>query len=289
MKKLFLAVLMLSVAASAFASEANRIYLGIEAGDYSYREPHMQYPIHDYGTKIGASLEWVGRSILAQSGLVEEGDNSFATFEFRYITGKVDYDGYLMSGTPYKVDGEDDYYFEGRLTFGATYDIGNKFELWPYLGFGYRYLVNDGTNVSDAAYRRISKYWYIPVGAKIRKEVTEKFSLTLTGEFDWFQGGEQASDLIPAAAALGLDSYVYNYQSEGWGIRFGLKAETAVNQNFGIFLEPYYRMWKIQNSNSGVTESLPNSGMSGAPGIPVGGIEPFNITREAGIRAGFYF
>ncbi len=284
MKKLFLIMSMLCISLSVFASDANRIYIGFEGGTYTYREPHMEYPIHDYGNKIGASLEWVGRSILEQSGLVEEGDNSFATFEFRYITGKVDYDGFLMNGTPYKVDGEDDYYFEGRITFGATYNLGANFELWPYLGFGYRYLVNDGTNVSDAAYRRISRYWYIPVGAKIKKDFGNNFSLTLTGEFDWFQGGEQASDLLGA-----LDGYIYNYQSEGWGLRCGLKAEVQMSKKIGIFVEPYYRMWKIQESQLGRTENLPNIGMTGAPGIVVGGIEPFNITKEAGVRAGFYF
>ena len=284
MKKLFLIISMLCISLSVFASDANRIYIGIEGGTYSYREPHMDYPIQDSGNKIGASLEWVGRSILEQTGLMEEDDKSFATFEFRYITGKVDYDGFLMDGTPYKVDGEDDYYFEGRITFGETYNLGKNFELWPYLGFGYRYLVNDGTNVSDAAYRRISSYWYIPVGAKIKKDFSDKFSLTLTGEFDWFQGGEQASDLLGA-----LDGYIYNYQSEGWGIRFGLKAEVQMTKKIGVFMEPYYRMWKIQESQLGRTENLPNGGMTGAPGIVVGGLEPFNVTKEAGVRAGIYF
>ena len=41
MKKLFLLIAVLCISASAFASEANRIYLGFEGETYSYREPHM--------------------------------------------------------------------------------------------------------------------------------------------------------------------------------------------------------------------------------------------------------
>ena len=276
MKKLFFAVLVLFVSLSAFASDTNKLYFGIEGGTYSYREPHMDTPIHDYGNKIGASFEWVGRSILSQSGLMEEEDNSFATFELRYLNGKVDYDGFLSTTppTPYKTSGEIDWYIEGRITFGETYDLGRQFELWPYLGFGYRYLVNDGTNVSSSAYKRVSQYWYIPVGAKVSKTLNNGLVLTLTGEFDWLMVGKQSSD-------LSTDGYVDNCQPEGWGIRFGIKAEAPVSKKIGVFVEPYYLMWKIQNSTN---EYLL------APGPSIISLhEPFNITKEAGIRAGIYF
>lgn len=286
MKKLFLAVSMLCISLSAFAyNDANRIYLGVEGGTYVYREPHMEYPIKISGNKIGASLEWVGRSILAQSGLKEDDDNSFATFEFRYITGKTDYDGFLMDGTPAKSSGEQDYYWEARLTFGGTYDLGGQFELWPYLGLGYRYLVNDGTNVDpEHSYRRVSKYVYMPIGAKFSKTFQSGIILTLSGEFDWFLAGEQESKLLTI-----LDGNIYNQQQEGWGLRFGLKAEVPVTQKIGVFVEPYYRMWKIQTSQMGESETYFDPSDGHYYYIPVNGVEPFNITKEAGIRAGIYF
>lgn len=289
MKKLFLLVSMLCISLSAFAyNDANRIYLGIEGGTYSYREPHMDGPIHISGNKIGATFEWVGKSILAQSGLVEEDDNSFATFDFRYITGKTDYDGWLQDSyghivSSHSASGEQDYYWEARLTFGASYDLGGQFELWPYLGLGYRYLVNDGTNVDpEYSYRRISKYVYMPIGVKLSKTFQSGVILTLSGEFDWLLAGEQESDLTKLT---GDDRwYMYNQQKEGWGLRFGLKAEVPVTQKIGVFVEPYYRMWKIQNSDLGESATYP-----GYYYYELGGIEPFNITKEAGIRAGIYF
>jgi len=275
MKKLFLLIAVLCISVSAFASEANRIYLAFEGGNYSYREPHMDTPIHIYGHKIGASLEWVGRSILSATGLKEADDNSFATFELRYMNGKTNYDGFLSTTPPttHETTGEIDWYAEGRITFGQTYDIGHQFELWPYMGFGYRYLVNDGTNVDDASYKRVSQYWYVPIGVKLGKKFNDKFSLTLAGEFDWLMVGQQSSD-------ISTEGYVDNCQPEGWGVRFGLKAEIQMSESIGFFLEPYYRMWKIQNST--------NEYLLG-PGYIIAVWEPFNVTKEAGIRAGFYF
>ena len=211
---------------------------------------------------------------MSQTGLKETDDNSIATFELRYLSGKVDYDGFLLDGTPHKNSGEKDWYIEGRITFGQTYDLGEKFELWPYMGFGYRYLVNDGTVVDDASYKRISHYWYVPIGLKLSKGFSEKFSITFNGEFDWLMVGKQQSDILTSG-------YLDNCQTEGLGLRFGIKAEVQLNEQVGFFLEPYYRMWKIQNS---VKEYvfIPGEGWAQF-------YEPFNITKEAGIRAGFYF
>lgn len=283
MKKLFLLIAVLCISVSAFASEANRIYLGFEGETYSYREPYMDGPMHLTARKIGASFEWVGRSILAATGLKESDDNSFATFEVRYLNGKTDYDGFTWGGTPVTSNGWKDWYAEGRITLGQTYDVGNQFEFWPYMGFGYRYLLNDGSSVDTGSYKRISQYWYMPIGVKVKKGVNANFSLTLTGEFDWLLAGKQATDLGALYPALNSD-YIYNFQPEGWGLRFGLKAEIQMSESIGFFLEPYYRFWKIQNSNLGETEQ---SGGIYYTGVPM--IEPFNITKEAGIRAGFYF
>lgn len=288
MKKLFLFVLMMSVSLGVFAyNENNKVYLGIESGTYKYREPHLDYPISDKGDKLGVSVEWVGRHILAASGLSDESDKSFATFELRYITGKVDYTGFLMDGTPHVTKGEKDWYIEGRITLGEVYDLGGNFEIWPYLGFGYRYLVNDGSKVDPAAYKRISKYMYVPIGAKLSKSFSNGVSFTLTGEFDWFLSGEQASalgHLIPEIESR----YIYNSQNRGVGCRFGLKAEVPLSKKLGFFVEPYYRFWKIQNSELGTSDvHVSGNTQWWYYNIPL--YEPFNTTREAGIRAGIYF
>ena len=288
MKKLLLFTFILFLSVVSFASEYNnRTYLGIEGGYYSYREPHMEYPIRIHtDDKIGVSLEFISRGVFAMVGFNEEDDKSFAAIDLRYVTGKTDYDGYLWNGDPHYAKGEKDWYGEGRITFGEVWDLGGVVEFWPYLGFGYRYLVNDGSKVDSSSYKRVSQYYYMPIGTKIYKSFGG-FAISLTGEFDWLLYGEQASKLGNIIPELESD-YLYNSQTKGFGARFGVKVEIPLTQKVGLFIEPYYRMWKIQNSRLATSE-VTQSGNTYHwwYGIPI--IEPFNTTRERGIRAGIYF
>ena len=280
MKKLSVFLLLCFVSLSVFAySENNKVYFGIEGGTYSYREPHMDLPISLKGNKIGASIEWVGRHILESNGWSDSQDKSFATFELRYMTGKVDYNGYLWSGEPHKSKGEEDWYIESRMTLGQTYQFMDVGEIWPYFGFGFRYLVNNGEKVDPSAYKRISKYCYIPIGFRLIKDSESGIKLALITEFDWLIFGEQKSRLFTDG------SYVTNDQKKGWGARISLKAEFPTTKKVGIFVEPYFRMWKIQNSDWYYVYVWDGYGWQEIPF----GREPFNVTKEFGIKAGIYF
>jgi len=290
MKKLLAFALMLFVPVSMFAfddddgnesksvKKRNNIYVAFETGTYKYREPHMEYPIQDKGHKNGISVEYIGRGIMDLGGFSDKPDNSFATLEARYMTGKVDYTGYLMDGTPHSAKGEKDYYFEGRLTFGKTYALMDAWELWPYLGFGWRRLVNNGENVDPSAYKRISNYYYVPLGVRFVKDVDGGFTIAFIGEFDWLLLGKQSSRLFDDG------SYLNNRQKKGLGARFSVKVDVPVSPKIGVFVEPYFRMWKIQNSEVQWVWAWNGSGYE-----QVGLLEPYNTTRELGIKAGFYF
>ena len=170
--------------------------------------------------------------------------------------------------------------------------MGDVVDFCPYLGFGYRYLVNDGSKVDEAAYKRVSQYYYMPIGTKISKSFSSGFSITLTGEFDWLIAGEQSSrigDLIYQMSGGEVETdYVHNYQRKGWGARFGLKVDIPITKKIGLFVEPYYRMWKIQNSGWGESDTT-HSGSTYWYWYDLPFTEPFNTTRERGIRAGIYF
>ena len=280
MKKIIFALFALVLCVSAFAQDKkNTFYLGFESGYYSYREPHMEYPISIKSTKMGASFEWIGRSIL--SGDLTPEDPSFATLELRYVTGDAKYDGWLMNNIteeviPVTSDGEEDHYFEGRLTLGRTYDLSDTWTLWPYFGLGYRRLYNN--TYTEGGYRRISKYTYVPLGARLTANMGSGWMFTLTGEFDWFLVGEQKSGVLEG-------HYVINQQKQGYGLRGGIKLEKTLAKSFGFFVEPYYRMWKIQNSEeTDVLVYIPGMGYGYMTFI-----EPFNVTKEAGVRVGITF
>ena len=78
---------------------------------------------------------------------------------------------------------------------------------------------------------------------------------------------------------------MFNSQRKGFGARASVKAEQELGQT-AIFVEPFVRYWKIQNSKFDYYYA---EDMGGGWYKLHGGIEPFNTTREYGIRVGIAF
>jgi len=259
MKKLLFCLSVLLLASPLFALNGGleKWEIAYEGEGYSYREPHMEYPISLKGYHQGASIKYM---TAGAGGSV----NSLGILEGRFLTGKTDYDGYLWNGTPSTADDITDWYVELRGLYG--YKMGNeRVSLTPYIGFGYRFLSNN-MDKDDSGYRRESTYYYVPIGFSLRSG-TDNASIAFTGEFDWLVYGNQYS---------GLYDGVNNLQEKGFGLRGGIKF-SAGSESFNVFVEPFYRFWKIQNSD--VVMVSPTNGL----------LEPFNISREYGIKAGIAF
>ena len=287
MKKIIFTLLVLSICFPVFAAQKkHQLEIAYESSDYGYREPHMEYPIHITSKKQGVSVVYTCNGVFSSFNPLEE-DHSFASIEFRYMDGKADYDGYLMDGTEFKTYDEKDYYMEAALKIGRSYQLANPLELRPYIGIGWRSLRNgedgyqDYGGVTGYAYQRTSTYVYIPLGGSLVWHAGDVFSLSLNGQFDWLIHGNQSSHT--GDMFINADS-VSNKQDKGYGVRASVKAEVDMGP-FGIFVEPFWRYWKIQNSQKVWYEGMD------IYGNPYEGyiVEPFNITREYGIRAGITF
>lgn len=263
----------------------NKLEIGLEYSDYVYREPHMDYPIKIAGKMQGIDLKYTIHSLMSEAW--GENDN-FMSVELLYMTGKVDYDGWLQDGSgnvvgPSSTTGIHDWYIDARLLFGRrVYLTENKLILDPFLGIAYRFLRDEQHKKSDSGYLRESNYLYVPIGADFTWQATSSFKLTLKGEFDWLLGGKQKSGMSRFDPAF---RDMMNSQRKGFGARASIKAEQNIGQ-IGIFVEPFVRYWKIQNSkwNYYYVEDI-----GGGMGYFYGGIEPFNTTREYGLRAGVSF
>ncbi len=273
----------------------HNLAIAYEYSDYGYREPHMEYPIHDFGKKHGVSLLYTRNSVLSDS--VNENDPSFAQLELRYMNGKVDYDGYWSDGTPLYMSDEKDYYWEFAIKIGRYYNLTSAAKLWPYIGFGYRGLRNGEDQYIDLGggeygyvYQRTSTYIYIPLGTSISYDIGDSVRLTLNGQFDWLFRGNQNShtgDMLVNASS------VSNKQRKGYGLRASIKLETDLGK-IGLFVEPFWRYWKIQNSEKVYLYYMDDEGNpvlddQGNPIVAGWLMEPFNITREYGIRVGVTF
>ena len=210
---------------------------------------------------------------------MNEQDPSFASLELRYLTGNVDYDGwqgdFLGNGEPFSADNLRDYYMEAALKAGWKWQVANPISLAPYLGIGWRYLRNHLEESGEGGYLRTSTYVYMPLGLNATYQVTDRFSLTLNGQFDWLLSGRQFSD-DPSGG-------VYNDQDKGYGARLSLKAQVDFDK-IGVFVEPFWRYWQIQNSQPQYFNVYYDGTW-----YSVEEREPYNKTQELGLRIGISF
>lgn len=273
MKKFILLALAVCAVLPAYAQDKKNTYsIAYESSSYIYREPYMDNPISSRGRMSGVVFDYVGRSAFTAKD-IDANDPSFLALQLRYMSGKVNYSGWSyntltgVTSAQYTSD-ISDYYLEGRLTAGGVYELGSALELWPYLGIAGRYLVDKGYEKSSSAYRRTSAYLYAPAGLTAKIKLPAKWTIALNGEYDIFISGTQKSRLSDA-----ISTYpdISNKQGQGFGARTSLKIEKEFKQ-IGLFIEPFYRYWHIQNSD-----------------WVDGNQEPQNLTYESGLKIGITF
>ena len=174
--------------------------------------------------------------------------------------------------------------FEPRLLIGGNMSLFKNFKLSPYVGLGYRYKSDDGSDaVCDKGrklYKRLSQYWYIPVGSRLTYDFTERWFIKAMAEYNWFISGRQFSYFTDGT----YPSPSVNKQKSGWGA----KGELLVGHRFdkvSIAFGPYMNYWKIGKSKEVMSYKKDEWG-----GILTGPAwEPRNVTKEIGVKLNFYF
>jgi len=126
--------------------------VGGQLSDYRYEEPSLGVKIWGGGMGVTGAYTHTGAG------------RWFFRADGRYGYGSLEYEG---SGTkdsvPYSI-------LETRGTFGKDIFRSDGISVSPFVGLGYRYLYNDlrGTSSTGAiGYRRVSNYWYAPLGVEI--------------------------------------------------------------------------------------------------------------------------
>ncbi len=282
MKKSLFVLFAVLLSVPAFASEeAKRHWFEVsyENADYTYREPHMANTMSLKGRLQGVNAKYTYQGVL--SDVLKDADSSFLTLDFRYMGGSVDYDGYMQSGAgdAYPISHSDigDYYLEGRLLLGQVFEATDSLSFWPYFGLGYRFL-KDHLDKFEGGYQRESTYIYMPLGLDVKYEFAPTWTIGLGGEFDWLIKGRQMSRMSDVHPLYDDTS---NRQTQGYGLRFSARLQKDF-EYFGIFAEPFWRYWHIQNSDE---EPLTVLGLPTGMGL----VEPFNTTKEYGLKVGLVF
>lgn len=204
-----------------------------EVSWFRYEEPGV---MKDRGVLYGVTVAYTRYQ-------QKECQDRFSRFEGGFATGEVDYDGSLMDGTPYTMEGNRDYLVNLRLLLGRLWQSPaweNRF----YAGLGYRLLYDDSTQ-DPAGYERCSNYLYVPLGLKTYHGLGGKWLLGLGGEFDLLLLGLQVSGFAESETD---SSTVKNWQWPGFGAR-GILELRYKTQTLDLAAAPFIQYWWIDDSS----------------------------------------
>jgi len=200
--------------------------------------------------------------------------------------------------------------FSGRQNFmgeirglaGYDFPVGNDLLVTPYVGIGYRHLKDRSpgriTSISGAFdFDRTSSYFYVPFGLTMTRRIQRGWVMDMTLEYDLLIRGSQKNDYSDGGAQITdtdgdkftLDLLDFK-QEEGFGIRGSTKM-TMEKEGISLFVEPYFRYWKINDSET--KQFTSNSGsvfwFTNNLTTRLEASQPANSTTEMGLKLGFHY
>ncbi|MFP4473606.1 MAG: hypothetical protein ACLFPX_07085 [Candidatus Omnitrophota bacterium] len=264
-----------------FSNPRNTLSVGVEAFDYSYREPGL---MKDDGEMYGAFFEYEHRSRINPEVTSWQDVLDYRRMNMFKIDGRFSRGSsikYRSEGTG-EYEGEKARVYETRALIG--FDCPYQGQLFtPYAGLGYRFLEDyDGrhqTTTGHWSYNRDQMYLYVPFGVDYETNLNKKYSIGANLEYDTLIRGENNTYV------KGLGGYLQDAQHEqhrGHGYR-GSVALFRHFDNWDFFFEPYFRIWHIERSDD-ITWSV-----VGNDTVQIKTYEPDNRTQEYGAKMGVRF
>ncbi|MDP1994122.1 MAG: hypothetical protein Q8K40_02640 [Ignavibacteria bacterium] len=172
------------------------------------------------------------------------------------------------------------WYIDSQAVYGHHFDLSSNLTISPYLGLGYRFLENDGSNTKTTTghygYLRESQYLYIPIGSDLTIPIDSKLSFVVNAEYDLFLNGLQKSH---THSSNGIGGLIENKQSRGYGLRAAAGLRWTL-EKMAIEAKPFFRYWSIADSKK-VHQTTRY--------IKATFSEPKNATKEVGLGITFKF
>ena len=235
---------------------------GYQIANFHYREPGL---MKETGVLHGVGAAYTDHAM----------NVVMLRIEGEFMAGQLDYDGRYSNGTPV-TSNTDDWLLELRGLAGYDFAF-DRWALTPYMGLGYRYW-NDDIRVSGGYEREIT-YLYSPLGIETGSSFNN-WRWGIRAEYDLLLAGWVKSYLSQAVAGYNDPENDQNF-GEGWGTRASVYAEYSFADGYSFALEPYYRHWRIQESNE--ADLTINGSKVGTV------VEPSNRTTIWGLKALFQF
>ena len=254
----------------------NDFTLSAEVQDYRYKEPDL--PQENNGNKIWMDskgilfgihgsyrLTYQNRFFVQPEGRLLMGREAYRTGNNRGINGRTQRDDHNLIAEP-------------RLLAGGNITLSTSLTLSPYAGIGYRLKIDDSEKTIYSSknpyfdghvlgFYRKSNYVYIPLGAEVRYQVCDVWSVSARGEYDYLLKGWQYT----RSEKKVISHPTVTNKQKG---THGLKGEISIGYQLDkvkLSLTPYCYYWHIGNSQW------------------KNGREPYNRTIETGLRFGVSF
>ncbi|ASU37580.1 hypothetical protein hmeg3_04245 [Herbaspirillum sp. meg3] len=257
-------ILALSVlVTTSFKLEAHTIKPVFEIQSETYRETYQEKFEGSYLMSEQATMYGIG----ATMGIWI--DNRHGLFLIgRYAQGKSDY----KNSHEDRENGQNRYLYEIRAVYECAFPILNT-EVTPSIGLGYRTLtdrLDQITNDEKIGYRRESRYTFLSAGIKAKyTSPSARFSITPQIAYQYLLKGTQYSSYD---AQFNIPTLIHQ-QRNGRGLEASLTLAYPLANRSEIRIAPFYRYWRIANSEACAECSL----------------EPANTTKEIGARFTYAF
>jgi len=260
----------------------NDFTVSAEVLDYRYKEPDLYQGAIVGGIRINHC--WMDQKGVLfgihGSYRLTYKDKLFVQPEGRLLIGREAYRCGDKSGITGKTHRDaPDLIAEPRLLAGGNIPLSTALTLSPYTGIGYRLKIDDSekTTVDSTnpyfnghvlGFYRKSNYVYIPLGAEVHYQVSDVWSVSARGEYDYLIKGwhytRREKHVISEPTVTDKQKGTH-----------GLKGEISIGYQLDkvkLSLTPYCYYWHIGNST-----------------WKNGAREPYNRTIETGLRFGVSF
>lgn len=204
--------------------------LGYAYGYFTYAEEGMR----DTGSLQGLKINYEKQFESSEFAFRLESD---------FMFGVLKYDGALIDkktfkSTPHTTE-TFDYVLNARALGALNFETG----LSPFVGFGVRYINDNMAGIGS--YEREITYTYLPIGLSMKFQVSNRWALAFTGEYDRFLTGTVKSHMTQVGFSRDLE----NRQSNGSGYRVSLDISGTLNRRYDLHFGPYYQHWQISDSD----------------------------------------
>lgn len=212
------------------AFDPARLHFSLGFGSNAYR--YSESKMHEESSH---------RSLLAKVLIPASASPFRFVGEYEYFSGLGTYYGQTWSETPLTTPtANQSHVFKGTL--GLRQLSGDTLMFGPFVGLGYRYLLN--RDEGPGSYSREIRSAFLPVGFEWTLKPADHWSFSAILEADAFLGGSTTSNLSESSPSL---PDLSNRQDFGSGSRVTLDV-TYSFPDFALSARPYIQRWHIEDS-----------------------------------------